>query len=80
MTRKRHCSDADASGCCKVRRLQAVSTAVLPAVRPIPARPGLSGRTGRSEVVRVVWTPALIRDLLKLFWECHDPTQETVRQ
>jgi peptide-methionine (S)-S-oxide reductase len=36
-----------------------------------------SGRTGHSEVVRVVWNPAQVdfSDLLKLFWECHDPTQ-----
>ena len=36
-----------------------------------------SGRTGHSEVVRVVWDTAQIdfSDLLKLFWECHDPTQ-----
>lgn len=36
-----------------------------------------SGRTGHAEVVRVVWDPAVIgfADLLKLFWECHDPTQ-----
>jgi peptide-methionine (S)-S-oxide reductase len=36
-----------------------------------------SGRTGHSEVVRVVWDQARIgfADLLKLFWECHDPTQ-----
>ena len=36
-----------------------------------------SGRTGHTEVVRVVWsTPAIdVSDLLKLFWECHDPTQ-----
>jgi peptide-methionine (S)-S-oxide reductase len=36
-----------------------------------------SGRTGHTEVVRVVWDTALIgfSDLLKLFWECHDPTQ-----
>ena len=36
-----------------------------------------SGRTGHAEVVRVVWNTALIdfSDLLKLFWECHDPTQ-----
>jgi len=35
------------------------------------------GRTGHTEVVRVVWsTPAIdFSDLLKLFWECHDPTQ-----
>ena len=36
-----------------------------------------SGRTGHAEIVRVVWsTPAIdFSDLLKLFWECHDPTQ-----
>jgi peptide-methionine (S)-S-oxide reductase len=36
-----------------------------------------SGRTGHAEVVRVVWDPARVSfaDLLKLFWECHDPTQ-----
>jgi peptide-methionine (S)-S-oxide reductase len=36
-----------------------------------------SGRTGHSEVVRVVWDQSRIdaTDLLKLFWECHDPTQ-----
>ena len=36
-----------------------------------------SGRTGHSEVVRVVWDTSIIHlsDLLKLFWECHDPTQ-----
>ena len=36
-----------------------------------------SGRTGHTEVVRVVYsTPAIdVSDLLKLFWECHDLTQ-----
>jgi peptide-methionine (S)-S-oxide reductase len=36
-----------------------------------------SGRTGHAEVVRVVWDVNAIdfSDLLKLFWECHDPTQ-----
>ncbi|MEB3332696.1 MAG: peptide-methionine (S)-S-oxide reductase MsrA [Synechococcaceae cyanobacterium] len=36
-----------------------------------------SGRTGHAEVVRVVWDAQRIdfSDLLKLFWECHDPTQ-----
>lgn len=35
------------------------------------------GSTGHAEVVRVVWNPAIVdfSDLLKLFWECHDPTQ-----
>jgi peptide-methionine (S)-S-oxide reductase len=36
-----------------------------------------SGRTGHAEVVRVVWDSNRLHfsDLLKLFWECHDPTQ-----
>ena len=36
-----------------------------------------SGRTGHSEAVRVVYDPARVtyRDLLKVFWEDHDPTQ-----
>ncbi len=36
-----------------------------------------SGRTGHAEVVRVVWDTDRVgfSDLLKLFWECHDPTQ-----
>jgi len=36
-----------------------------------------SGQTGHNEVVRIVWDPAKIQyeDLLKVFWENHDPTQ-----
>jgi peptide-methionine (S)-S-oxide reductase len=36
-----------------------------------------SGRTGHAEVVRVIFDPAKVTyaDLLKVFWENHDPTQ-----
>jgi peptide-methionine (S)-S-oxide reductase len=36
-----------------------------------------SGRTGHTEAVRVVYDPAKIAltDLLRAFWEAHDPTQ-----
>jgi len=36
-----------------------------------------SGRTGHAEAVRVVYDPQVIpyTELLKLFWEAHDPTQ-----
>ena len=36
-----------------------------------------SGQTGHNEVVRVVFDPAQVNyeDLLKVFWEGHDPTQ-----
>lgn len=36
-----------------------------------------SGRTGHNEVVRVVYDPAKAsyEDLLRTFWEAHDPTQ-----
>jgi peptide-methionine (S)-S-oxide reductase len=36
-----------------------------------------TGATGHNEVVRVVFDPAQVsyRDLLRAFWEGHDPTQ-----
>jgi peptide-methionine (S)-S-oxide reductase len=36
-----------------------------------------SGRTGHAEAVRVVYDPAQVSyaDLLRVFWEAHDPTQ-----
>ena len=37
-----------------------------------------SGKTGHTEVVQVVYDPSRISyaDLLKIFWEAHDPTQQ----
>ena len=36
-----------------------------------------SGRTGHAEVVRVAYDPAVVpfEELLRVFWESHDPTQ-----
>ena len=36
-----------------------------------------SGRTGHAEAVRVVFDPSVVpyEELLRLFWEAHDPTQ-----
>ena len=56
------------------------STAVGYAAGPTPNptyREVCSGMTGHAEVVLVVFDPKAIRfeDLLKVFWENHDPTQ-----
>jgi peptide-methionine (S)-S-oxide reductase len=45
---------------------------------PNPTYPEVcSGMTGHTEVVQVVFDPAKVRyeDLLRTFWESHDPTQ-----
>lgn len=36
-----------------------------------------TGLTGHSEVVKVIYDPAIVsyRELLRIFWESHDPTQ-----
>lgn len=36
-----------------------------------------TGRTGHTEAVRIVYDPAVVSfdDLLRVFWESHDPTQ-----
>nr|KAF6349440.1 methionine sulfoxide reductase A [Myotis myotis] len=41
-----------------------------------------SGKTGHAEVVRVAYQPEHIsfEELLKVFWENHDPTQGPVRE
>ena len=39
-----------------------------------------AGVTGHAETVNVIFDPQIITtaEILKIFWECHDPTQGTV--
>uniref|UniRef100_A0A5F9DLP1 peptide-methionine (S)-S-oxide reductase n=1 Tax=Oryctolagus cuniculus TaxID=9986 RepID=A0A5F9DLP1_RABIT len=48
-----------------------------PAQLYLPSQVTEAGKTGHAEVVRVVYRPEHIRfeELLKVFWENHDPTQ-----
>ena len=57
-----------------------VNTAVgfMGGITPNPTyRETCTGRTGHTETVRVVFDPSRIsyEDLLRIFWENHDPTQ-----
>ena len=61
-----------------LRGVKAVESGYIGGSLPNPSYEQVcSGRTGHAEVVRVVWDTNTIgfSDLLKLFWECHDPTQ-----
>jgi peptide-methionine (S)-S-oxide reductase len=62
----------------KVPGVYATAVGYQGGVTPNPTyREVCSGRTGHAEVVRVVYDPAKVRyeDLLRVFFESHDPTQ-----
>ncbi len=58
---------------CSVRQLD-----IPAATRPIRRmRKFCTGLTGHSEVVKVIYDPAIVSygELLRIFWESHNPTQ-----
>jgi peptide-methionine (S)-S-oxide reductase len=62
----------------KAKGVRTTAVGYAAGVTPNPTyREVCSGQTGHNEVVLVVFDPKVVRyeDLLKVFWENHDPTQ-----
>lgn len=62
----------------KTKGVRTTAVGYAAGVTPNPTyREVCSGQTGHNEVVLVVFDPQVVRyeDLLKVFWESHDPTQ-----
>jgi peptide-methionine (S)-S-oxide reductase len=62
----------------KTKGVRTTAVGYAAGVTPNPTyREVCSGQTGHNEVVLVVYDPKVVRyeDLLKVFWENHDPTQ-----
>ena len=62
----------------KTKGVRTTAVGYAAGVTPNPTyREVCSGQTGHNEVVLVVFDPKVVRyeDLLKVFWENHDPTQ-----